>query len=148
MSFSSGKKSRRGKSNDAKASKSHSPSQSSLEKAEKKIARKPQKLQREIRVNRFTQKAEYDGRTKYEKPRYAYHYNYKYRHLDTTLPITQVAYQWFKDTQRNSLQFLLDLTFRGDIDAVMFKVAGFTKRNVERTLNLMKWLGAKTYNGW
>ena len=81
-----------------------------------------------MKLNRYTQKAKYDGRTKYEKPRYAHSYNYKYNQVDSSLPVTEFAYQWFKQTQRDALEYFFDMTFRMDANAVMFKTAGFTKR--------------------
>ena len=90
----------------------------------------------------------YDGRTKYEKPRYSYRYNYKYSQVDTSLPVTEWAYLWLKNTKKDFGEFLLDLTLRGNVNAVMFKVAGFTKRQFFRVINLMDWLLGKTWNAW
>ena len=142
MSFSSNDKAKEEEARDETESTDTQPKAESSAIQPKKSRKKQQK---QLHINRFKQKAEYDGRTKYEKPRYAYHYNYKYRHLDTSQPITTVAYEWFKQSRKDSFEFLLDMTFRGDIDAVMFKVAGFTKRQVSRTLSLMNWLGQKSY---
>ena len=76
-----------------------------------KVAPKP-KSKREIRFNRYTEKARYDGRTQYEKPKYSYNYNYRYNHIDTSQSIGQVMYQWFVQTRTNMGEFLLDMTFR------------------------------------
>lgn len=72
--------------------------------------------------------AKFCGRTKYEKPKYAFNYNYKYKHIDTSLPVTTIITKWCKQSTINSLEFLLDLTIRRDANAVMFKIAGFVKR--------------------
>jgi len=39
-----------------------------------------------------------------------------------------VAYEWFKNSRTDMLQFMLDLTLYPDLNAIMFKIAGFTKR--------------------
>ena len=103
---------------------------------------------REIKLNRFREKAKFDGRTKYEKPKYAFNYDYKYRHVDTTLPVTTWLWHWMKQTQKNAFEFFLDLTFRGDTNAVMFKTAGFTKRQAGRALAFAQWFGAKAWYAW
>ena len=81
-----------------------------------------------FRFNRHQEKAKYDGRTKYAKPQYAFKYNYKYKHIDTSLPASEIAYNWLKNTQKASFEYLLDMTIRGDLNAVMHKTAGFIKR--------------------
>lgn len=101
-----------------------------------------------FKYNRYSIEARYDGRTKYEKPRYSYRYNYKYNHVDTSLPVTEWAYQWYKNTKNDFGEFLLDLTLRGNINAVMFKVAGFTKRQAYRAFNLVDWLLGQTWSIW
>ena len=101
-----------------------------------------------MKLNRYTQKAKYDGRTKYEKPRYAHYYSYKYNQVDSSLPVTEFAYQWFKQTQRDALEYFLDMTFRMDSNAVMFKTAGFTKRQFQRVLSSLEWFGVKSWYAW
>ena len=49
-----------------------------------------------MRLNRFKIDSKFDGRTKYEKPKYAFNYNYKYKHVDTSLPVTTMARKWLK----------------------------------------------------
>lgn len=81
-----------------------------------------------MKYNRFRVDAKYDGRTKYEKPKYAFAYKYRYKHVDTSLPVHTMLSHWIKQAATNSFEFLLDLTIRRDTNAVMFKTAGFTKR--------------------
>ena len=72
----------------------------------------------------------------------------RYKHVDTSSPVTQWAYEWFKNTQKDTLEFLLDMTIRGNVNAVMFKVAGFTKRQVNRMCTMLNWFGGKSWVAW
>ena len=82
-----------------------------------------------MRLNRFRLKAKLEKRGAYrEKPQYAFNYKYKYKHVDTNLPVTTWASMWLKQTWVNILDYLLDLIVRRNTNAVMFKTAGFTKR--------------------
>lgn len=109
---------------------------------------KPEKQARPFKFNRYSEKAKYDGRTKYEKPRQPYRYDYRYKHVDTSLPVTEWVYQWFRNTQKDALQFLYDLTIQRNNNAVMFKTAGFTKRQFSRLLFGLEWFGSKTWVVW
>jgi hypothetical protein len=51
-----------------------------------------------IRFNRFSEDALFDGRTKYEEPQAPYHYDYKYKEVDTSLPVYEWIYIWFKNS--------------------------------------------------
>lgn len=42
----------------------------------------------------------------------------------------------------------MDLTFRGDTNAVMFKIAGFTKRQYARVMSSLEWLGIKSWHAY
>lgn len=46
------------------------------------------------------------------------------------------------------MEFFLDMTFRQDSSAVMFKVAGFTKRQFNRGMVALQWFGAKSWVAW
>lgn len=46
------------------------------------------------------------------------------------------------------MAFFLDLTFNRNSDAVMFKVAGFTKRQFGRMLTFLEWFGGKSWVVW
>ena len=45
-------------------------------------------------------------------------------------------------------EYLLDLTIRRNTNAVMFKTAGFIKRQFGRVLSILDWLGGLSYRGW
>ena len=49
-----------------------------------------------MKYNRFRVDAKYDGRTKYEKPKYAFAYKYRYKHVDTSLPVHTMLSHWIK----------------------------------------------------
>ena len=51
-----------------------------------------------MRLNRFRLEAKFDNKdySKLEKPKYAFNYNYKYKHIDTSLPVTTWMYKWVK----------------------------------------------------
>jgi len=68
--------------------------------------------------------------------------------VDTSQPVTEIAYQWMNNTGKDFGEFLLDMTFRGDINAVMFKIAGFTKRQTNRLITALLWLEGKLWIGW
>jgi len=65
---------------------------------------------------------------KYQK---AYHFDYKYRQIDPAEGITKRISLRAKYTVEDSVSFAQDL-LKGDTNAVMFKVAGNLKRQLQR----------------
>ena len=102
---------------------------------------------RQIKLNRFQEKAEYDETSRQqEKPRYAYEYDYEHKPVDKSDPDWKI--KWLRQTKKDLVGYLLDLTLRRDINAVMFKTAGFSKRQFGRFMSVMDYLGGLTYHGW
>ena len=56
--------------------------------------------------------------------------------------------QWLNNTRKDFGEFLLDLTFRRDTNAVMFKIAGFTKRQFNRLITILDFFCGKSWIAW
>ena len=46
------------------------------------------------------------------------------------------------------MEYILDITLRRNTNAVMFKTAGFVKRQFGRMISFLSWFGDKSWYAW